>query len=97
MADTPLRDVPGWTDEHVERMEQSWITTAEQVVALAATPGGLRSIAEQLRVSEDAARPLVEAARNALRPAVRAEMEEPVDTSEYGLGVPRRPPDERGP
>jgi hypothetical protein len=97
MADTPLRDVPGWTDEYVERAEQAWITTAEQVVALDATPGGLRSLAEQLGVSEDEARPIVEAARNALQSAVRAEMEEPVDTSEYGLGVPRRPPDDRGP
>ena len=80
MADTPLRDVPGWTDEHVERMEQSWITTAEQVVALAATPGGLRSIAEQLECPRTRPVRLVEAARNTLRPAVRAEMEEPVDT-----------------
>lgn len=97
MADTPLRDVPGWTDEHVERLAQAWITTAEQVVAISSTPGGLRSLAEQLGISEDEAGRLVEAARNTLRPAVRAEMEEPVDPSEYGLGVPRRPPDDRGP
>ena len=90
MVDTPLRGVPGWTDEHVERLAQAWITTAEQVVAISATAGGLRSLAEQLAASEDEARPLVEAARNALQPTVRAEMEELVDTSEYGLGVPRR-------
>ena len=75
MVDTPLRGVPGWTDEHVERLAQAWITTAEQVVAISATPGGLRSLAEQLAASEDEARPLVEAARNALQPTVRAEME----------------------
>ena len=97
MADTPLHDVPGWTDERIERLAQAWITTAEQVVAIGATPGGLRSLSEQLGVPEDEAGGLVEAARNALQPAVRAEMEEPVDTSEYGLGVPRRPPDDRGP
>jgi hypothetical protein len=96
MADTPLTNVPGWTQEHVDRLAQSWITSAEQVVAVSATPGGLRSLAEQLGVSEDEAQPLVEAARNTLRPGVRAEMEAPVDTSEYGLGVPRRPPDDRG-
>ena len=96
MADTPLHDVPGWTQEHVERLAQAWITSAEQVVAVSATPGGLRSLAEQLGVSADDAQPLVEAARDSLQPGVRAEMEEPVDTSEYGLGVPRRPPDDRG-
>ena len=97
MADTPLDGVPGWTPEYVERLAKAWITSAEQVVALSATPGGVRSLAEQLGVSEDEARDLVEAARNTLQPTVRAEMEKPVDTSEYGLGVPRRPPDDRGP
>lgn len=96
MAETPLHDVPGWTEEYVERMARAWITTAEQVVALSATPGGPRSLAEQLGMSEDEARPLVEAARDALQPRVRAEMEQPVDPSEYGLGVPLRPPDDRG-
>ena len=96
MADTSLHDIPGWTKEHVERLAPAWITSAEQVVALGATPGGLRSLAEQLGVSEDEAGALVEAARNALQPGVRAEMEAPVDTSEYGLGVPRRPSDDRG-
>ena len=96
MADTSLHDVPGWTQEHVERLAQAWITSAEQVVAVSATPGGVHSLAEQLEVPEDEAQRLVEAARNALQPGVRAEMEEPVDPSEYGLGVPRRPPDDRG-
>ena len=97
MAETPLRDVPGWKAEYVERLAQAWITSAEQVVAVSSTPGGLRSLAEQLGVSEDEANRLVEAARDALQPAVRAEMETPVDVSEFGLGVPRRPPDDRGP
>ena len=96
MVETSLHDVPGWTAEHVERMAQAWITTAEQVVAISSTPDGLHSLAEQLGVSEDEARPLVGTARGALRPGVRAEMEEPVDTSEYGLGVLLQPPDDRG-
>ena len=96
MADTPLHDVPGWTEEHVGRLARAWITTAEQVVAVSSTPGGLRSIAEQLRVSEDEARRLVDAAREALEPRVRAELERPVDTSEYGLGVPLQRPGDPG-
>ena len=87
MSDTPLQDVPGWASEHVERLGKSWITTAEQVVALSATDGGLRSLSEALEVDEDEARRLVEAARAKLTPARRAEMEEGVDTGEYGLGV----------
>ena len=92
MADTPLREVPGWTEEHIERLSKSWITTAEQVVALSATTGGTHSLAEQLEVSEEEAQHLVEAARAKLPPAARAEMEQVVDTHERGLGVlpPRR-------
>ena len=89
MADTPLTDVPGWTGKYVERAASAWITTADQVVGLSATPGGIRSLAEQLEVSEDEARRLVEAARATLSPAMRAELETPVDTSEYGLGALR--------
>ena len=93
MADTPLDSVSGWAPDHVARMQRAWITTAEQVTALSRTSNGLRSIAEQLEVSEEEARRLVAAARERLSPELRAEMEQPVDTSEYGLGVlpPRGP------
>jgi len=93
MADTPLESIPEWSKDLVARAQEAWITTAEQVVALSATTGGLRSLAEQLRVSEEEARRLLEAARAQLTPATRAEMEEKVDTSEYGLGA-RRPQNE---
>jgi hypothetical protein len=93
MADTPLQHWTGWTDRHIERLGRSWITTAEQVVAIAATPGGLQSLAEQLEVSEDEAQRLVAVARAQLPTATRAEMEEVADTSKYGLGVVR-PQDE---
>jgi hypothetical protein len=87
MAGTPLESVAGWSEDQVARMKESWITTAEQVVALSATPRGVSSRAEQLNTSEDEAQSLVEAARAGLPPATRAEMEEVVDTSEYGLGA----------
>ena len=93
MADTPLQGVPGWSEEHVASMGRSWITTAEQVVAVATTPRGLRSLAEQLDVPEGEAQRLVEAARARLAPAVRAEMESAVDSGVYGLGA-RRPREE---
>jgi hypothetical protein len=87
MADTPLEHVPGWSRDHVKRMKDAWITSAEQVVALSATQGGIRSLAEQLEVPEEEARGLVEAARNELSPSARAEAEEVIDTSNYGLGA----------
>ena len=87
MADTPLEGLPGWSADHVARMREVGMTTAAQVVALSATSRGLSSLAEQLNTSEDEAESLVESARAALSPAERAEMEEVVDTSEYGLGA----------
>ncbi|HEU0079125.1 MAG TPA: hypothetical protein VFQ76_15840 [Longimicrobiaceae bacterium] len=89
MAETPLASVPGWSPDQVARMETAWVTTAEQVVALSGTTNGIRSLGEQLEVSEDEAERLVEAARSTLDPAARAELEEGVDTSEYGLGALR--------
>ena len=94
MTDTPLDRVPGWSPEHVARMRDAWITSAEQVVALGSTDGGLRSISEQLRVPLADVERLIAMARAELSHDARREMEAPVDTSQYGLGV--RPP-ERGP
>ena len=75
-------------------MKAAWITTAEQVVALSATEAGVQSISEQLQVPEVEARRLVDLARSALSAEVRAQMEERVDTSNYGLGA-RRPSDDK--
>ncbi len=85
-------------EEYTSRLREVWITSAEQLVALAATTGGITSIAEQLRINEDRARQLVESARSALAPQVLREMDRPVDTSEYGLGAlrPESHNDERG-
>lgn len=85
MANTPLESVPGWSQDQVARMKQVWVNTVEQVVALAATVRGVRSLAEHLNVSEQEARSLVKSARAKLAPAVRAQMEEEVDTSESSL------------
>jgi len=87
MADTPLESVPGWSQDHLSRLQKAWITTAEQVVALSATPRGIRSLSEQLGVSEAEAERLVGFARTKLPPEVRAEMESVVDTAQHGLGA----------
>lgn len=68
-------------------MNRAWITTAEQVVALAATPGGKGSLAEQLEISPDECETLLSSARSKLAPAVLAEMSRPVDPRTLGLGA----------
>jgi len=80
----------------VGRLGEVWITTAEQVVALAATPGGIASLTRQLRTTEDRARELVERARAALDPQVLRELATRVDAREYGLGARPRPDPEDG-
>jgi len=87
VTETPLEAVPGWSAEYVARLKGAWVTTAEQVVALSATEEGLRSLSEQLDVPVDEALQLVELARAHLSPARRAAVEQPVDTTEYGLGA----------
>ena len=96
MVDTPLRGVPGWTDEHVERLAQAWITTAEQVVAM--RDGGRPSLAGGTARGVGGRGPTARGGCAQRAPADGAGGNGgAVDTSEYGLGVPRRPPDDRGP
>lgn len=95
MSETPLHGVDGWSLDHVRRLGESWITTAEQVVALSATPGGLLSISEQLNVPQTEAARLVSAARAKLDPAVQQMLQNAAEVDDFGLGVlpPPSPPD----
>jgi hypothetical protein len=87
ISQTPLDLVDGWTADYVSKMREAWITTAEQVVALGATDGGVRAISEQLQVESGTAQRLLEAARANLPAATGDDLEQPADTSEFGLGV----------
>ena len=89
MADTELHKVPGWSADQVARLAKSWINSAEQVVAISATSGGIKSLAEQLKVSDEEALRLVDLARSVLSPEARAAMEQPFDSNERGLGALR--------
>lgn len=75
-------------------MQDIWVTTAEQLVATAATPGGLTSLAGHLGVSDERMREIVDAARKQLTEDQVRELETPVDASEYGLGANTPKPDE---
>lgn len=87
MAQTELHSVAGWSANHVAQMAKSWITSADQVVAISVTSGGVESLAEQLHVSEDEARRLIGLARAALSPEARAEMGQVFDSDERGMGA----------
>ena len=87
MPETPLEQVPGWTAGPIARLRKSWINSAEQVVAVAATDGGIRSLAQQMNVSEPEAERLVDFARRALAPAKRAEMDQPFLADDRGMGA----------
>jgi hypothetical protein len=60
---TPLAGIPGWTQEFIGRLKEGWITSAEQVADLAATPQGLAALREHLDITGRQARRLVAAAR----------------------------------
>lgn len=87
MAEIDLRNVPGWTAEHVARLAKSWISTADQVVAVSVTSGGLQSLADQLGVTAEVAQQLVHLARAALSPEARMEMGKRFDSDDRGMGV----------
>jgi hypothetical protein len=97
----PLTEVPGWSPAHAEALAKNWITTAEQVVGMAATPGGVEALAQEVGVPEETMRALDDLARSALAPSVARGLAKPVDASEYGLGAlppdePKRPRRRRG-
>jgi hypothetical protein len=82
-----LDAVPGLTEREVDSLKRHWIVSADALVAAAATPGGLTSLADALDVSQSDAAHIVAAARAALPDDVAAALEAPVDTSEFGLGA----------
>lgn len=57
--DILLTEIEGWTLEHVRQLARVWIMTAGHIIALGATPEGVRSIAEHLGIAEEEARRLV--------------------------------------
>lgn len=97
MANTELHDVPGWSPLHVAQMAKSWINSAEQVVAISVTSGGMASLAQQLSVTEEEARRLVDLARAALSHEAQAEMGQPFTSDERGMGsmVPEKEGDKK--
>jgi methylphosphotriester-DNA--protein-cysteine methyltransferase len=59
---TLLAGIPGWTQDFIDRLNEGWITTAEQVVELAGTPHGMAVLSEHLGISDSHAHRIVAAA-----------------------------------
>jgi hypothetical protein len=88
-----LTDLRFWPRDFVEVLARHWITTADQVVALAATAGGKALLAQQLKIDEATLERYLRQTRAALPAARVRALEAPVDTSNWGLGA-RRPPED---
>jgi hypothetical protein len=93
----PLEAVEGWSPAHVAKLKESWIVTAQQAVAIAATPEGVASLASQLGISQMETERLIELARRALPAHVASRVGKPADTTGFGLGAmlpPKKTPEE---
>jgi hypothetical protein len=60
--ETQLAGIPGWTQDLIHRLNEGWITSAEQVAELAATSHGMAALSEHLGISDGHAQQLGEAA-----------------------------------
>jgi hypothetical protein len=91
---TELAGLPFWPRPALERLSASWITTAEQVVAIAATDGGIAALAQQTGLDQREVTALVDRTRSSLSPAERERLSKPADTRSFGRGA--LDPDARG-
>jgi hypothetical protein len=91
-SETPLSAVSGIPATVLKRLHERWIESAEQLVALGATPDGADALAQELKIETAEVERLIASARAALHPDVADELARPVDTGKFPLGAmrPRR-------
>jgi hypothetical protein len=77
--ETPLSGIPGFPAAYADALKRLWITTAEQLLGLASTPGGSASLSQELGIAPDKTQDLVEQARAALPHDLAASFSKPVD------------------
>lgn len=82
-----LETIQVWPADAIARLRQAWITTADQLIALAAIADGVASIARATGLEPDRVRDLVAQTRRFLSAHRLGELETPIDTSDYGLGA----------
>src|SRR5688500_11890560 len=84
---TELARLGIWPQHTLERLGGSWITTAAQVVAIAATDAGLTALSAQCGLPRADLIFYVERTRQALPASVRERLSKPADTSQFGRGA----------
>lgn len=82
---TPLSEISGWPEAYALALADKAIGAAEQVVAIAATPNGIESLAIELGITPEEMRRLVALARAALSPEAAGALETPARPG--GLGA----------
>ena len=90
MPETPLEGFPLVSPVAVKRLKQLWITTAEDLVAQAATPEGKRGLAVLLRLKPEEFEEFIGKVKAALAPATVQAMEEK-HPDDKGLGALKPP------
>jgi hypothetical protein len=85
--DTELARLDFWPRDALERLSASWITTAEQLVAIAATSDGMSALAQQTGLPVSRLEQLVNRTRLALPASLREQLSKPADTSQFGTGA----------
>ena len=82
-----LEQVGIWPESAVAKLQEAWITSADQLIALAATDGGVEAIARATELEPARVAELLEKTRAVFSPSRRADLETPSDTSQFGLGA----------
>jgi hypothetical protein len=93
-AETELAKLGFWPAEAVKRLGDSWITSPQQLVAVAATPEGISALAAQSGLPRSQLLQLLALTKAALPSDVARELSKPADTSQYGTGA-LAPPKQR--
>lgn len=95
-AETPLEAIASLPQEAAARLRASWVTSVEQLVAIASTAGGTAALSDQVGMSEEAIRGVIDEARGLLPADRLAALDRPAE-DDYGLGALRPPADEGSP
>ena len=87
----PLLKIVGIDTKMIEKISDLGIDTAEELVALAATPGGLQGMAKYLGQNEQTVKKLVEDSKKKLPKELRDLLSKPSDLKvSLGARIPRR-------
>jgi hypothetical protein len=89
--DLPLSTLGIWPKSALNNLEAHWITSAAQLVGLAATDGGIASLAALTGLAPLEVQKLIAATAARLPPETARSLATPVDTKLKGLGaLPRK-------